>query len=393
MSNIYENEVRSIIDETIAIRHYLHQNPELSFQEYKTTEYIINHLSKLENIEIKKVADTGVLGILKGAQPGKVIGLRADIDALAVKEENDVDYKSVNQNIMHACGHDAHTAMLLAAAKVLNDKVDQIKGEVIFIFQAAEEIAPGGAKAIIESGALDNMDYIFGQHVMPILETGKIGVMRGPFLTANDMMNITIQGRGGHAAMPNFAIDPVVIAAETILALQTIVSRKTPPGKQPVISTTIVKTPDNADNVIPDTINLRGSIRNYWPEVRLETKELVTNIAKGIAEAHGASAIVDYTMGHDSVINDDDCYDISKKASESFMPEGGLVELTEKLAASEDFSAYRKICPGNYSILGIANPEKHTDVSNHNPKFNVDDDALYYGIMQYVNTIDQLLIK
>ena len=391
MKNIFEEKVKQYMDDVINWRRHLHQNPELSFEEYETTNYIISILEPLENIEILRPTKTGVIGVLKGSHPGKIIGLRADIDALAVNEETDVEFKSTKPNIMHACGHDGHTAMLLATAVIANDYVDDIHGEIKFIFQPAEEVPPGGAKEMIESGALDDVDYFFGQHLMPTSPTGTIAMKIGTMFASSDRFDITFQGKGGHAAMPHLAIDPVLIAVEAIQAFQTIVSRKTHPHYNGTISTTVVNTV-GAENVIPDTINIKGSVRNYDATVRDETEKYIIQIAEGVAKTHGGSANIIYDRGYSPVVNDEACFDISYAAAEAFLDEKDIIIEKAPQTASEDFSEYNKLAPGNYVLIGSKNDEKGANMSPHHPKYMVDEDALYFGIMQFLNTIAKALM-
>lgn len=393
MDNFFDELVKKHLDETIKWRRHLHQYPELSFKEYETTKYIISILENLENIEINKVSDTGVIGILKGKRPGKIVGLRADIDALKIQEENDFDFKSKNEGIMHACGHDTHTAILLATATILNDLVDMISGEVRFIFQPAEEVSPGGAIQLVNSGALDDVDYFFAQHIMPDYPTGSVAIKSGAMFAAGDSFDITFYGKGGHAAAPHLSVDPIMIAVEVIQAFQTIVSRKAHPLHSPTISTTIVNTKaGQAKNIIPDSINIKGSIRNYDEKVRVETEQWIKQIANGIASTHGGRTDIIYQMGYDPVINDEECFEISKKAAHSFLETKDILILKDPQQASEDFSEYNKIAPGNYIIIGTRNEDKQTNVNLHNSKYKIDEDSLYYGIMMHLNTIKEILM-
>jgi len=393
MSKIFEEAVKNNMEETISWFKHLHENPELSFKEYETTKFIIENLKKLSNIEVLTPTETGCIAVLKGKEAGPVIGIRADIDALPVMEETEVDYKSKTDNVMHACGHDVHTSTLLAAATVLNDYADKMKGTIKFIFQPAEELPPGGAIGLVESGALDDCDYIFGAHLMPNIPTGKVAFKSGAIFGASDKFFLTIQGKGGHAAVPNLTVDPVVVAAEIILALQTIVSRKTHPFYNPVISTTVVHTPIGAENVIPDTIELRASIRNNDVQVREETAKWVKQIVDGICMAHGATPDLDYRFGYAPVINDDEAYQLSLAAAKTFMPSDDIMILEDPIQAGEDFGAYSKVAKTSYFLYGGANPDKATNVSPHNPKYKADTDAMYYAIMMFCSLAEDILMK
>lgn len=393
MDNFFDEKVKAEFHNTINHYQHLHQYPEVSFKEYQTTEYIISILEKLANIEINKVSDTGVIGILKGSNPGQVVGLRADIDALKIQEESDVSFKSKNDGIMHACGHDAHTAMLLSSASILNDLVEKISGEVRFIFQPAEESSPGGAIQLINTGVLDDVDYFFAQHIMPDFPTGTIALKNGTILASGDSFDITFYGKTAHAAAPHLSVDPVLIAAEVIQAFQTIVSSKIHPMHRATISTTIVNTkPGQVKNIIPESINIKGSIRNYDAKVRVETEQWIKKLAHGIANTHGGRAEIIYHTGYDMVVNDEACFMISKKAAQSFLETKDIIILDDPIQASEDFFQYTKIALSNYLIIGTANDKKQTNVNLHNSKFKIDEDSLYYGIMMHLNTIKEILM-
>jgi len=391
MNNNYSELVKQNMDSVITWRRHMHENPELSFQEVETTKYILDILSKLENVKIETPCQTGCIAILKGKQEGDVIGLRADIDALPVHEESDEPFISKTEGVFHACGHDVHTAMLLGVATILNDHVDQLKGTVKFIFQAAEEKQPGGAIEIVNSGILDDCKYIFGQHIMPSIPTGKVALKDGTIFGSSDRVYIDIQGKGGHAAMPQTTIDPVVVAAEIIMGLQTIVSRKATPLYNPVISTTVVRTPVGAENVIPDTISMQCSVRNIDLEVRQNTATWIKQVVEGIAMAHGASAKVDFTFGYAPVFNSTTPYQIAVDAAKAFVPEEDVIILKDPIQAGEDFCNYNKVCECEYFLVGSGNEEKGTTASPHNPKYKADEDAMYYGMMMYLNIVDKIL--
>lgn len=387
-----ERIVKDNIDDVVKWRRYIHENPELSFQEYETTKYIKDIIETLDNVEIIYEGETGLVASLKGDKPGKRVALRADIDALPIDEQTEIDFKSANSGVMHACAHDMHAAMLLGSAKVLNDFKAEIEGEVVFIFQPAEEMPPGGALAILASGVLDGVDYIFSSHIMTTIDTGKIAMKPGAFFAASDRFSIDVIGRGGHAAAPNLAIDPVVISAQIILGLQTIVSRLTSPLHSPIISTTVVNT-EGAFNVIPNKVNVQGSIRNYDAEVRDETEKYVREISEGIAKTYHGSVDITYTRGYPALMNNEEAFEISKKAALEFLNEDDIVILKDPVQASEDFAYYLEKIPGNYCLIGSRNVKKNTDVSVHNPKFKADEDSLFYGVTQNVATINELLIN
>ncbi|MCL1948637.1 MAG: amidohydrolase [Turicibacter sp.] len=391
--NNFSNDVKNNLEQAYGWFRHLHQNPELSFQEHETTKFIIDKLKKLENIEILTPTETGCIGVLKGKLDGPVIGLRADIDALPIFEETDIDYKSLNNGVMHACGHDAHTSVLLTVATVLNGYADQLQGTVKFIFQPAEELPPGGAIDLVKSGALDDVQYFFGAHLMPNMPTGTVALKPGLMFYSSDKFEITIQGKGGHAAIPNLAVDPVIIQAEMILAFQTIVSRKTNPIYSPTISTTVVKTAEGPANVIPDTVRLAGSVRNLNAEVRQETAEWIKKVANGVCDLHGATCKVRYTFGYDTVINDDIPYGMSLKAAQNILNEKAIIVMKDPIPASEDFGSYRKIAPSTYFLYGGANEEKQTNITPHHPKYKADEESFYYGAMMFLSIVEETLMK
>jgi len=393
MTKTLENLVQAELPEAKKWFEHLHAHPELSFKEFETTKYIKDILESLGNIEILQPCETGLIGVLKGAQDGPSIGLRADIDALNLNEETDVPYKSQNKDVMHACGHDMHTANLLAAAKILSGLQDQIKGSVYFIFQAAEEEHPGGALAIIDSGVLDGLKYIFGQHIIPAFPTGHIAFKTGTMLGASDRFALTIKGKGGHAAMPNLAVDPVIIAAEIIMALQTIVSRKTNQLSNPIISVTMLNTPPGADNIIPDTIQMTASVRNLDSEVREETVKWLEKLTKGIAEAHGATCDFNYKYGYDPLVNDAAPNEIAIQAAHEFLDPNKIIIMKDPILAGEDFGYFGRVSEISFFAIGCGDAAKGTNVSPHSPKYKADIDAMYYGIMMHLQVISDLLIK
>ena len=388
-----EQLAKNMMPETIEWYEHLHTIPELGFEEFETTKYIIEQLSKLENIEILTPHATGCVAVLKGRQDGPTIGIRADIDALPLVEEADVPYKSKNEGKMHACGHDGHTVMLLAAAKILNNEVNDIKGTIKFIFQPAEELFPGGAVGLVESGVLDDVDYFFGTHLMPTYPTGKVMMKSGTIFASCDSFDITIQGKGGHAAVPNMAVDPVVTAAELIMAYQTIVARKTHPFYRPIVSTTVWHTPIGAENVIPDTCQIGASIRNVDEDVRAETRKWIEQITNDVCAAHGASATIDYEWGYAPVINDQEAFLFTKIAASAAIKDEDIIILKDSIQASEDFGAYRKIAPINYFLVGSGNADKEADIYPHHPKYKVDTDAFYTGILMHISIANTMLIQ
>lgn len=391
MREEFEKVIKDNFDDFVNWRRHIHANPELSFQEFETTKFIEDILNELKNIEVVYRGETGLVASLKGNNSGKKVALRADIDALPINEQTAVECKSTNEGIMHACGHDVHSAMLLASAKILDQYVDQLNGEVLFIFQPAEEVPPGGAKDIIASGVLDGSDYVFGLHVMPGYETGTIGLRKGPMMASSDRFDLNVIGKGGHAAMPDLAIDPVVISSLIINAFQTIVSRLSNPFHAPILSTTLVNT-TGASNIIPDKVNIQGSVRCYNKEVRANTEKFIHDIANGIASTFGAHIEFDYDYGYPMLSNSTKAYDVAYAAAKNFLNEEKIIILEDPAQGSEDFAYYSEKFEANFAVLGIKNVSKETNISMHNPKFKMDEDAMYYGIMLHLQTIKELLM-
>ncbi|MDP9372788.1 MAG: amidohydrolase, partial [Chloroflexota bacterium] len=291
--------------EVVANRRYLHQHPELAFQEHNTARFVAEKLRAL-GIETRTgVAGTGVLGLLRGEREGRTVLLRADMDALPIDELNDVPYKSQNPGVMHACGHDAHTAMLLGAARLLAERRDAIRGTVKFAFQPAEEVPPGGAKPMIEAGVLEGprVDAAFGVHISQDMPAGTVGVHAGPTYAAPDGFTATIKGKGGHAARPHTCVDPVVVAAQCIVALQTLVSREVNPLRQAVITVGSLHA-GTVRNIIPEQAVMEATVRTFGEEVRQHLAERIPALIGGIAAAMRAEAEVRYDLGYPALVND-----------------------------------------------------------------------------------------
>jgi len=363
----YENEV-------IEIRHDLHMHPELSFKEFRTSEKIKEILKKLD-IEIVDIGiETGVVGLLKGKEAGPTIALRGDIDALPIDEENDIDFKSVNEGVMHACGHDVHTTCVLGAAMILSEMRDELKGNVKFIFQPAEEINKG-AKLMVGKDVMENpkVDAIFGLHNHPDVPAGKIGLK----LAAVDTIRIEVNGVGGHGAIPNKTIDPVVATAAIIMGLQSIVSRNISPLDSVVVSIGTLNA-GIANNVIPEKVSMTGTVRSFDSETRKKLPELLNRTIQNIAASYGATAKLDYIFDLPAVFNEKDMYDIGKKAVGDICGEDGAVDPVPSMGG-EDFSIFTEKTKGCFYWLGVGNPEKNCVHQWHNPRFNADDSALIIG--------------
>ncbi|WP_019244295.1 MULTISPECIES: amidohydrolase [Bacillus] len=373
-------------------RRHIHQNPELSFKEYKTAQYIYDTLSTFPNLEITRPTETSVVATLAGgAGEGKIIALRADIDALPMQEESNVEFKSINDNIAHTCGHDTHTAMLLGTASVLSNMKDEIAGTVKFIFQHAEELTPGGAQQLVDAGVLEGVDEIYGIHILPRLKEGSLGVTSGYATTAADGFFLKIQGKGSHASTPELSIDPIVVGSEIVMALQTVVSRSVKPSEMAVLSIGEFHS-GQAPNIIADTATLSCSIRSLHDEVRDLMESRVKKIIENVTASHGATYELDYIRGYSALYNTPE---LAAKAKESAIRVLGeeLVYDSPMLMASEDFSAYAKVIPACFLWLGGGTEEQGCGYMNHHPKFKVMEEAMFNGTKVEVQLILDILGK
>ncbi|WP_342539040.1 M20 family metallopeptidase [Sporosarcina sp. FSL K6-1540] len=385
----FSHLIDEVQNEVISWRRYLHEYPELSFQEEKTSEFIYETLQSFGNLEISRPTKTSVMARLIGARRGKVLAIRADIDALPIQEENSLPFSSKNAGVMHACGHDGHTAILLGTAKILSSLQDQIKGEVRFLFQHGEELAPGGAQEMVREGVMDGVDMVIGTHLWSPLETGQIGVASGPVMASPDTFSITITGRGGHAGLPHQTVDAIAIGAQVVSNLQHIVSRNMDPLDSVVLSITKFAS-GSAMNIIPDSVEMGGTVRLFSTEHRIIIRELMERIIKGITEAHGASYFLTYNDGVDPVINDEK---VSRVIEETVRELWGTQALTQMKPnmGGEDFSAFLKKAPGTFFFTGSGNSGLATDYPHHHPRFNIDESALSDGMNMFVHATFKLL--
>jgi len=364
----------------IAIRHHLHAYPELSYQEFETSKFVRNKLTEF-GIPFDIKATTGVVGLIKGNDPGKrTIALRADMDALPIKEENDVDYKSKHEGVMHACGHDVHTTCLLGAAKILNEVKDEWRGTIKLIFQPGEEKNPGGASIMIKEGVLENPkpEAIFGLHVNPQLETGKLSFRGGQVMASADELYFTIKGKGGHAASPQTTIDPIVIAANLIISLQQVISRNRNPFDPSVLSITSI-TGGTTTNVIPDEVKLMGTFRAMNEAWRKKAHELIERTTKELVNAMGGRVDLHIDKGYPVVYNNELLNEKTRSLAEEFLGKVN-VEETEMRMGAEDFGYYSQLIPGCFYRLGTGNKEKKITAGVHTPFFNIDENAIEIGM-------------
>ena len=382
-ASVSPNEtVESVRDDVIGWRRHLHQYPERSFHEVRTSQFVADTLASFGGLEITRPTPTSVLARLVGSGPGPVLAIRADIDALPINERNTHDFISREPGTMHACGHDGHTAMLLGAVKVLVGKRDALHGEVRFIFQHAEELNPGGAEELVQAGVLDGVDMIIGAHLWSALAVGKVGVKAGALMASPDILHITIKGSGGHAAIPHQTIDPIAIAAQFITNLQYIVSRNVDPLQPAVISITRIAG-GTTHNVIPGEVELEGTVRTFDPTLRAEMPKRVERILSGITSAHGASYSFEYEHGYRPVVNDEGASELLRRAVVNALGDDVLIEATPTMGG-EDFSAYQQRVPGAFFFIGARCEERGIVQPHHHERFDIDERALDFGTRIFV---------
>ncbi len=376
------DDIDEILPGVVADRRDLHQHPELAFQEVRTAGIVADRLRALGVEDVRTgIAQTGVTGLIRGAQgDGKTVLLRADMDALPILEENEVDYVSQNPGVMHACGHDAHTAMLLGVTRLLLDRRDDFAGTVKVLFQPAEESPPGGAKPMIEAGVLEDppVDAVFGIHVAQEHPVGEIRLRPGPAMAAADRFTIRIRGKGGHGARPQSTIDPIVIGAHIVTALQTLVSRSVDPTEEAVVTVGVFKAGE-AFNVIPDTAELGGTVRTFTPENRDLLEERIGTLARGIAQAMGAEIDYAYTRGYPATVNDSEMTELVREEAAKVVGADHVVE-SPLIMGAEDFSYFLEARPGAFWFVGSKNPERGLVWGHHHPKFDLDEAAMAIGM-------------
>ncbi|QNF31759.1 amidohydrolase [Adhaeribacter swui] len=380
LKEVVQKLAREYAPDVVQIRQHLHANPELSFQEYQTAAFVKEKLKSF-GLEPITMAETGVMALIEGKNPGKkVVALRGDMDALPITEQNEVPYKSKNTGVMHACGHDVHTSSLLGTARILSQLRNQFEGTVKLIFQPGEELIPGGASIMIKEGVLQNPApaAIFGQHVFPQLPAGKVGVRPGMYMASADELYITVTGKGGHGAMPEMNIDPVLISAHLIVALQQIVSRAASPKVPTVLSFGKVIA-NGATNIIPNEVRIEGTFRTMNEEWRAEAHVKMKKMAEQLAEAMGGSCDFEIRRGYPYLQNSPELTEKMRAAAESYLGSENVVDLDLWMAA-EDFAYYTQQIDACFYRLGTRNEERGITSSVHTPTFDVDETALETGI-------------
>jgi amidohydrolase len=370
---------REIAPDLISIRHHLHAHPELSYQEFQTSAFIQQKLTAA-GIPFRVMAETGVVGVIEGKNPGKrVIALRADMDALPIREENQVSYRSQHEGVMHACGHDVHTTILLGASRILKELRDEWEGTVKLIFQPGEEKNPGGASLMIREGVLRDPEpqAIFGLHVHPGLEVGKLSFRGGMVMASADEIYITVRGKGGHAAAPHLTVDTVLVASHLVVALQQVISRNRNPLSPSVLSITSVQG-GYTTNVIPSEVKLMGTFRAMDEKWRFKAHELIRKLATELVQSMGAEIDLHIDVGYPMVYNNEVLDRVARAEAGEFLGAGNVLETEVRLGA-EDFGYYTRQIPGCFYRLGVMNAEKGIVSGVHTPTFDIDEAAIEIG--------------
>lgn len=384
-------EVLAYKKELIDLRREFHMYPEVGFELYRTSQKVQEYLEDL-GLEIKRIAKTGVVGLLKGSKPGRTVMLRADMDALNLQELNDVPYRSRVDGFMHGCGHDGHTAMLLVAAKILKNHRDKLCGNVKFVFQPSEEkFPPGGAIPMIQEGVLEDphVDYAFGIHLWNSLECGQIGLRPGAMMAAADEFRITLKGKGGHGALPHQCKDPIVGAAQLILALQTVVSRKIDPLQNAVLSIGKVQS-GSAFNIIPEYATIEGTTRSLDETVRQTIKQEIQRITHGVAIANDLDFEIEHKEGTAVLQNDESLSEIVIEVAKEVVGEGNVI-LVPPTMGGEDMSFFLQKVPGVFYLVGSANTKRGINKPHHSPYFDIDEESLLIGVQMHVELILRFL--
>lgn len=363
------------------VRHHLHAHPELSFKEYKTADYIMSILDKLAIEYTSGWAKTGIVARIKGKDSSEYIALRADIDALPIQEANEVGYASKNDGVMHACGHDVHTSCLLGVAHILQDLEEKPPHDVVLIFQPGEEKLPGGASLLIKEGLFKDQKpkAIIGQHVHPPLATGKVGLKGGMYMASADEIYITVEGKGGHGALPQDCIDTILMASEVVTALQKVVSRNGNPTIPSVLTIGKINSVGGTTNVIPDQVKMEGTFRTMNEEWRTQAHQLIEKTINGVVSTMGGKCEVEIRKGYPFLMNNEPLTEVVKSKMIEFLGHDDVVDLPIRMTA-EDFSYYTHEAPGCFYRLGTGNVARGITSSVHTPTFDIDEDALKTGM-------------
>lgn len=370
----------AMMPELIAIRHHLHRHPELSMQEKETSVFIQSRLTEYGIPFTADIAVHGIVGMIRGRNPeSRVVALRADMDALPIVEKNQVDYCSQNPGVMHACGHDVHMTSLLGASKILNELKNEFEGTIKLIFQPSEERFPGGASMMIKEGVLENPapEKIYGQHVLPTLEAGKVGMKPGKYMASTDEVYLTVKGKGGHGGTPELNVDTVLIAAHILVALQQVVSRNLPPQLPAVLSFGRFIA-EGRTNIIPNEVKLDGTLRTFDEKWRAEAHRKIEKMATSIAEGMGGECVVFIDKGYPFLVNDDKVTADAKQYAIEYLGPDNVVDLDMRMTA-EDFAYYSQLVPSCFYRLGIRNESRGIVHNLHTDRFDIDESSLEIG--------------
>jgi len=389
MHDNFDPVLRELEPQVVAWRRRLHAHPELSFQEYETSEYIVEVLRSLEGIEISRPSGTSVVGRLRGARPGPTIAIRADFDALPITENTGLAFASQNAGVMHACGHDGHTAILLGAATALSRLRGSLAGEVRFLFENGEESPPGGAVGMIAGGAMAGVDRVIGLHLWAPYEIGVLQVNSGPVMAACDVFEIEVLGRGGHIGAPHATVDPIVVGVQIVANLQHLVAREIDPLAAAVVGVTQFHAGQSV-GVIPATARIGGGTNSFDPGVRALLERRIGEIAQGVCAAHGAKCEYKYTRIYDTVINEAETAAIVRDVARELFPAGQVAEMPP-IMPGEDFSAFGRVAPSCFVLLGAGNRAKGIVAPHHDAAFDIDEDALAMGVRLFVHSALSLL--
>lgn len=366
------DRIAALTPSLVAMRRDFHRHPELAFQEFRTAEKLAMHLRNL-GLEVQTgIATTGVVARLKGAKPGKTVMVRADIDALPIHEATGAPYASENPGVMHACGHDGHAAVAAHVATLLSEMKDQLEGNVVFVFQPAEEIV-GGARPMIEAGVMEGVDRVVGLHLYSLLPAGTVGVRPGPSMAAADAFTLTVHGKGTHAAMPHEGVDTVLISAHIITALQSLVSRETDPVGTSVITIATLTAGEGAHNIIPETATLKGTLRTFDASLRAKLVRRIEEVATGIARAMGGSAEIAWRDGSPAVVNDPELTQRFRALANEVVGPAKVLE-TPPVMGGDDMAEFLNRAPGVYFWVGAGDPATGKNQPHHHPRFDIDDE-------------------
>lgn len=371
-------------------RRFLHRHPELSYQEKNTSDFVATTLRELDiDVQTNFGGGHGVVATLKGELPGGKVALRADMDALPIQDEKQCDYASEVKDVMHACGHDGHTAILLGVASYFSQRRSHVRGDIVFIFQPAEEVCPGGAQGMIKSGVLDGVDVIYGIHLWTPLPLGVVGSLAGPFMAAADEFFIDIIGKGGHGGIPHVTIDSIVAGSALVMQLQSIVSRSVDPLLPAVVTVGTIKG-GTAQNVIAEKCQISGTVRTFDENTRDLIRQRIESMTSLTAQAYGAEASVDYVMGYPPLVND--AYEVQRffdEAEKIFTPD--CVQTLPKIMPAEDFAYYVQEIPGCFMFVGAGNPDKGMNYPHHHPLFDFDEEAMTHAVKLFVVMVESYL--